>query len=61
MMKIIINYAKDHKFRYIYLEDTSTYKCDTEKKNIYYHMPSVHTLCYGRPWQLNSKEFNSRN
>lgn len=51
MMKIIINFAKHYKFKSIILDDVSTYKCDTEKKNIYYNLSRVHTLCYGQPRQ----------
>jgi hypothetical protein len=50
MMQIVIKWAKTNNYKEIYLDDTSTYRCDTEQKKIYYDMKHVHTLTSGYPW-----------
>ena len=50
LMQIIIKWAKENNYKKIYLDDISTYKCDTENQTIYYDMKHVHTLTDGYPW-----------
>ena len=50
LMQIIIKWAIQHNYKKIYLDDVSTYKCDTEFQTIYYDMKHVHTLTDGYPW-----------
>ena len=50
LIQIIIKWAKINNYKKIYLDDISTYKCDTEFQTIYYDMKHVHTLIDGYPW-----------
>lgn len=49
LIQIIINWSKDNGYKKIYLDDISTYKCDTEHLKIYYNIAHVHTLTDGYP------------
>ena len=50
MMNIIINYAKDNKFKRINLEDKSKFNCIDSNYNYMYDLKYVHTLTKGYPW-----------